>query len=43
MKRSEINAVLREMDAICREQRYYLLPFFRFTWRKWYTSPFAAQ
>ena len=35
MKRSEINAALREMEAMCREQRCYLPPFCRFTPEEW--------
>ena len=37
MKRSEINKALREMEAMCREQRCYLPPFCSFTPEEWRT------
>ena len=37
MKRSEINAALRELEAMCREQRCYLPPFCSFTPEQWQT------
>ena len=37
MKRSEINKALREMEAMCREQRCWLPPFCSFTPEEWRT------
>ena len=37
MKRSEINAALREMEAMCEKQRCYLPPFCHFTPEEWQT------
>ena len=37
MKRSEINAALREMEAMCEKQRCYLPPFCHFTSEEWQT------
>lgn len=38
MKRSEINAALKELEAMCRKYSFYLPPFCHFTPEEWQTK-----